>query len=534
MDAENTAQGTARRVADARERCIAAFATVAERLAGVHGGAMTLTAQASDLRALLESGEIAVDPLAPVRETVAALRDAILQARVKDVDAAPLTLASAALDDIGDEARRLSAVAALTLITAQSLGAAGLDEYVMGLRALNGTLAGDAGALEDGLHAVVNARQRAAGSIARATAALEQTTSELAAIADMATTGAASATLADVSRVEDTLRGATGRETRALIAAIQFSDAMAQRLDHVQTLLGMTSGRAEAVGALIAAQLSALAQDGADVCADADAALVRLESTAAVAQAALHAQTDDTGVAVLLRRRRDNIAVAIACEKALGPALAQAAAAADEIEDRMNEALERFSSLGRSAVSINLSAINATLLTTRSGTAKAPLGVLAEAVRDGARLCAVRSDTCRGALEAISARLDPAAFAAFDTALDRFRDAVATCSAQLDAAEAAERTLGRTRVTAAAAADDLATGVQQARQALAAIGPELEALAASGAPMARTAVDAAAVSDLKAVYTMDREREVHAALCNEAPVAAAAPVEMDALDSILF
>ncbi|MGY6634401.1 MAG: hypothetical protein ACXIU8_11755 [Alkalilacustris sp.] len=534
-----------RRVAAARQHCITAFAAVAERLSGVHGDAMALTTQAGALRAMLEQSDLGTDPLADVRAALAGLRTAMDRASANDCDGMPLMQAGSALSAIQTEARRLSAISSLTLIAAQSLGAAGLRDYVEGLRKLKDRLGDDATKLQQGLGSVIGSRQRVAAAIALANGALDRAAIDLAADEGDGAADAAQAALTAVTDLERTLHTATGRETKALIAAIQFSDSMAQRLEHVETILGMAAGREEAVAALVVAQLAAIAEDARAVCATADSALVRLARTAGDTRVALQAQTEGSGVALLLRRQRDSIGRVVACEETLGPALLEAAGAAGEIEGALTEALRRFEALGGSADRITLSAINATLLSARTGSAKGPLAVLAEAVREGAQVCTQRADICRGAMAVLADSLDAQAFAAFGTAMEGFRTAVTACTAQLDAAEAAERGLGAIRMEVSAAADSLAAAAADARRALAAIGPQLAALADAGTGPAAGSVDPEQLRSILGIYTMDREREVHAALCNE-PVSvpagrpgpasepAAGTGEDDPLAAILF
>jgi len=537
MENGKEADAAARRVAAARQSCVARFGRVAERLSDVHGSAVALTAQAADLRGLLETGRLDMDPLAGVRDAVSALQEAVRRGQLTTLDETSLTRARTALEILLREARRLAVVATQTRVTAESLRVGTLAEYIEGLHRLRQTLRQDATGLAEGLEAVVAAHRRLGRATQHASEALDRARRDLSTEAGVVAALEVKDARAAVVTLEDALRIATGSETRGLIEAIQFCDAMSQRLQHVEAMLGAARGRERAVAALAAAQLRALAEDAEAVCGAADGSLARLASVAGEARSTLLAQAGDGGLARLLRQQRDSIDLAAACESTLSPALAEAAAAAVEIEERLQEAVRLFANLGTSATMINLSAINATLLLSQSASVRAPLAVLAGSVRESAHNCACGSDMCRRAMETLSCGLDPSAFADFDTALVGYREAVADCTAQVTAAEAAERRLAQIRAAVAGAAESLVATAGQARDALAAVVPELTALSAIVAHDGEAPVDAGALRDLAGLYTMQRERDVHAVLCGEAVAGPEATQPADADDllaGILF
>jgi hypothetical protein len=532
------------RAGASRARCVAAFATAAERLAEVHGNASALSGQLRSLMELVAGDRDDQTTLKAVREAAHELRAAIQQ-RADDDGARSVIEARAALGDIEAEARRLAAVAALTQITAQSLAAFGLNDYVAGLRSLNGALADDAEALNDGVESLSRARSRAKAAMARASSGLAQAIVELerAQPAPNEIAAAMAATRRNIADAEASMSDAIARETTALIAAIQFSDSMAQRLEHIETMLGMTQGREAAVGSLAAAQLRALHADACKTCDAADAALQRIALAATRANDAFRGDGGEGSADAIMRRRRAGLQKALACDAELAPALSEAQQAAAEIRDRLSEALSRFANLGRSAAEINLSAINATLLTARSGTAKAPLGVLSEAVREGARACATRSKDCNAALAALSEGLDEGRLVAVQTSMNGFHAAVRACEADLAEAEQAASQLALMRDAASDAADALGAAVGVARRALAQVPPVLGEAAAFGAELDGGSTEGVDLSDIDAIYTMDRERDVHAGVVGviamaRPAVAPAAPAPADvgdvSLDSILF
>lgn len=530
--------GAVTAAAAARAACDPAFEALTDRLGAVQRAMGALSRQAGALAELLAAPDGAADPAKAVAEAAGALDVALARTATAEEVAAPVTAALAALEDVGREARMLDAVASLTQVTAQSLGAAGLEGYVAGLRAQIAALAGDARALDAGVRAIAAARA-GAGRAGRSARAAVVAAARAVETARESSAGLAEAAAAFRGRISDEAAAATDAaqvETAALIAGVQFADELAQRLDHVGAILDGAMGREPDAAALAAAQLRALADDGAAVCDRAADALARLETLGSRLAAAVGSSDGRDPAAALLTGRRAALAAASAREAETTSALAEVEDLAGRIAATVAGADARFAGLERSAAAINLAAINATLLTARSGAARAALGVLAEAVRDSAHASTERSRICRGAIAALSAGVE--AIGADEAAASAavFRAALADSAAALDAADADASALGLLRDGAADAASRLADAACGGRNALDAVRDALIALNRAAdmqaAPGARG--DAAALACFEPIYTMDRERAVHAAVAGaprDLPAPSQAPAE---LDSILF
>jgi len=519
--------------------CGVAFEALADRLGDVQRGVSGLLRQTADLAALLQAEGDAPDPAAAVLGAARGLIDLL----ATDAPAAAGYGAAAAeardaLSRIDGEARALGAVSSLTLITARSLNAPGLEDYIRTLRGFIEGLAADARALDEGVCAVTDSRLDAREAAALALRALNQSVDVLdasgpSAEATARETAALRAQLAAEARdAADIAR----RETKALIAGVQFADEFAQRLAHVETIV---EDGGPGTRALAAAQISALAEDAESVCDAAVEALDRLDLLGAELRAGFGEGGGEGPVAAAVRARRATMEAAQSREAEMVAALDKVAAAADAISISIGAAESRFAGLGRSASSIKHAAINATLLTARSGPARAALGVLAEAVHASAVVAGRQSVACRRAIGNLSEGFDSARVAATVASAAEFRAAMATCASALDAADAALSSLKQMRDSAAEAAAVLVEAVRRCRSAVSRVRAtqgDLRAMAGTSAP-ASGMEDLTALGRFEPLYSMERERAVHRALIGSFAPLADAPAKQsaeDAADSILF
>ncbi|AMY70952.1 hypothetical protein [Frigidibacter mobilis] len=522
-----------------RAACGAAFETLADRLGDVQRGVGGLLRQTADLSALLNADSGGPDPAAAVLSAARGLIDLLgMDAPVAAGYGAAAAEARDSLSRIDGEARALGAVSSLTLITARSLNAPGLEDYIRTLRGFIEGLAADARALDAGVCAVTDSRLEARDAAALALRALNQSVIALDAGGPSAETTARE-TAALRTRLAAQARDAADiarRETKALIAGVQFADEFAQRLAHVEAI--MDDG-APGTAALAAVQISALAEDAEAVCDVAARALDRLDALGAELRAGFGEGGGEGPVAAAVRARRAAMQAAQSREAEMVAALDKVAAAADAISASIGAAESRFAGLGRSAASIKHAAINATLLTARSGPARAALGVLAEAVHASAVVAGRQSVVCRRAIGNLSEGFDSARVAATVASAAEFRAAMATCASALDTADAALSNLTKMRDRAAEAAAVLVEAVRRCRSAVErvrATQSDLRAMAGASAPAAERE-DLSTLGRFEELYTMERERAVHRLLTGSAAPPIDAPAKLsaeDAADSILF
>ena len=519
--------------------CGVAFEALADRLGDVQRGVGGLLRQTNELAALLNADSATPDPAAAVLSAARALIDLLAaDTPVAAGYGAAAAEARDALSRIDGEARALGAVSSLTLITARSLNAPGLEDYIRTLRGFIEGLAADARALDEGVCAVTDSRLEAREAAALALRALNQSVVALDASgpsseATARETAALHTKLAAEARdAADTAR----RETKALIAGVQFADEFAQRLAHVEAIL---EDGGPGTPVLASMQIAAIAGDAESVCDAAEGALDRLELLGGELRAGFGEGSGEGPVAAAVRARRAAMEAAQSREAEMVAALDKVAAAADAISTSIGAAESRFAGLGRSASSIKHSAINATLLTARSGPARAALGVLAEAVHASAVVAGRQSVACRRAIGNLSEGFDSARVAATVASAAEFRAAMATCASALDTADVALSSLTQMRDSAAEAAAVLVEAVRRCRSAVARVRAtqgDLRAMAGTNAADAKLE-DLSVLSRFEALYTMERERDVHRALTGSSAASADAPAKLsakDAADAILF
>lgn len=524
-------------IAGVRADCVSAFAGLGERLGDVRQGLDGVGAQVAglgDLLGALGAGAEAGDSItAACQDLCAALEDTHVALARTDVTHAIRT-AIEALGSIERQAKHLTAVSSITCVTARSTGAESLGDYVVSLRQMTDDLARAVRGLHQGLGAIHHAHASVLGSIdasARCVRAAMERIERLAATARPAESDRG----ALQERFEtgaSTLAEATRRETAALITAMQFSDSLAQRLEHVEEIIAGTTGRERAGRALAAAQITALAEDATATLNDLSAVLARLSDAGASAAEAVSAR-DGLQVEALLHTRRADLAEGTALQALVVPSLSEAQAGADRIQQQIDQARQGYKRLMETAVGVNLSAINATLLTARGGAARAAMAVLSESVRGSARDCADHTGQCRAAMEVLESAVKDARFPMVSAAGQTLRAAIGGCATALDAAEGDLARLASMRDMAGTSAAALIGAIGAGEASLARVAPAIDMLHEAARTLAASpppsAAELAALTDMEPLYTMPCEREVHARLCGT-PMAEPVAAKQDLCD----
>ncbi len=534
---------------------VATFATLMEDLGSIRGLQGEIAKQLDDFAAILEgtpsSGEgiLALpDHLRAMRSGLACLAEAT-QERVTGDDPAAACSAVSILARCG---RTLSAVATLSRTTAAAAGIGTLDRYLDALAATGNEIGQAAQEVQGDLDWLV----------IRATSTLEQCRNGTRALDRL--TPHIERRVAELGRMtaEDRRRaieladsarscGTQGRAMlRGFISAMQFSDRLAQRLDHVARILSHDDSR---LHRLAAAQLESLAGDVASVVedvrmtmdgvarlADEGARLLNTAEVAASARASLEARAGlvDTALTELAPLR---------------DLVASAEGEARHVRDTADTAGAAFRRLSVRARDLSHHSINATLVAARSGDARGPLSALSSEVRSVA--ARALDAVCEGE-QRMGAIAQMAAGAEATVS-----DAGGGLRGALDAARAeAERDAERLpRIEAAAraatdAADRLRLLLSRGRERLSGLadtGADIAGLAqhlAARAP--EPPPDTATLSDIFAMYTMEEERAVHRDVCPasaepsaqshadgataDAALAERAPADGDDIDALLF
>ncbi len=473
--------------------------------------------------------------LAELRTSLAAWTDAGTEERLS----AALSEAQLAMDQLRREAAQLSAIASMTAITAAGAGVSGMSAYVHSLRGMTAAMHKNAQAVAERLASLGLARQAATETALKADGALRLSEASLAGEADelAETLGKSEAVRSRLDRSARALADEVAKETGALITSIQFSDSFAQRLEHVCSMLEHAGGREAAVATLAAEQLRSLAGDGHQSETDLKMALGRLERLSA------RAREEFRGQGLLARdlvgSLRAALADAVDSRATSAPAIEASTSAALEMRRDIEEVEQRFRSLSGTTEAINLSAINAGLMTARAEAAREALGVLSDSVRQSAGVCSVQIEACRKALSVLSGALGSRVVGEIQAAAGAFFGGLDTCSASLataferesglvmaqdgvsDAAETISRII-REKGPALDAAGDVANGLQRLAEEITSRFP--------GRPQSWPDLE-----DIFATYTMSRERDVHDRLLGRSDRQdGSAPKPETSLDDILF
>ena len=526
-----------------------AFACLAERLSDVRGAMTDLEERLRDLASVLSdqrrSDEVIESVAAAAERMRRTVRQASSAATDENIDRAARK-AQSALTEIRGRLAGLNAVTTLSKVTARSLDVPGFDTYSDRLRALIGTLHDEA----QGLDLTVQQldRQRAVAGRILATAAT---------VFDGVVGG-----LADSSRARQEIGGAmaasqdelaglilrmpqiAGRETVALVAAMQFADRLAQRLEHVQVLMSLVPERGQNGAALAAAQIDALAAEIRVTSGDVESSLSRLAGVAGSAGAALSGDGQDgrsSGAASAIALNRKILSdLSEGTADALA-AIVGAAEEGDQVRVLADTAAARLDRMVEAADEINLAAINASLLARCGDDRERALQVLSFDVRHQAQSCAQVTAGCRSAIGALADGEDIARMAAVIAEVGVFTGVLKETGTAVDAADSAVEEVERLRVETARSLSRLGDAQQAASDALRTLRSAGADLAEVARALPRTLASGHDdLADLMDIYTMESEREVHRRLFGmkaeavppDVPVADAAPE--DVLASVLF
>ncbi|WP_148043709.1 hypothetical protein [Paracoccus methylarcula] len=439
-----------------------------------------------------------------------------------------------AVETLRRECRQLNAIASMTRVTGYSLDIDAIEDYIVTLRGMIERLSSTTMAVQEGLVSIGTAVRQATGQLGTAASCArmamdaqrqERTVPEMEAVCGSAGT------------LAEQLRGSTQSNTAVLMTGIQFSDAFAQRLDHIETILQAADAEPPAA-ALAAAQISALAADASEMLA---ATQVALEQLGTIGQAAADSLTGDTGAqaAQLLAGWRAELDDGHQIERLVAPALEGAMAAVENIDTVIADARGNLETLSSTALEVSLATVNAGLLARRSGSAKSAMDVLSTTVRERADACNELHHRCRSSFGRIDSHTQQADFSQLSAEAGQLSTLIARADADLALASEMFARLEAMQQAARQSAATLQHAVDDGLQLLASLPEliaEIEAHVPKGADAVLAPEDAAMLVPFQSLYTMDREREIHAGLVGETlRSATAAPVaEPQTLDDIFF
>lgn len=316
-----------------------------------------------------------------------------------------------------------------------------------------------------------------------------------------------------------------------LIKAFQFSDSAAQRLEHVEQILAAGQpGSAHA--ALAGAQLQALSDDLDEIVHELDDSLGAIGGIGrSVLDGFAPSQAKMREMLASQSRIEDLFKAATDTAR---PAMERISQQCERLSGEIVEVLARLEALDDIGQAISLAAVNARVKAAHAALAKQELGYIAMAVNESAAQAVQTIAVAVKGMGQLRQQLDALDYPGMAAKLAEMTGVVDAIQATLSAAERrdAEMTEVEAKITATLDSLQSVTLSSQARLAtLPALSRNLAEVAAEIRRGGHGLIDAGQLSGLIPLYTMAREREIHA-LFTGAEVQAEAMTED--LDSILF
>jgi hypothetical protein len=279
-------------------------------------------------------------------------------------------------------------------------------------------------------------------------------------------------------------------------------------MEHIEAL----AARPE-LAALTKAQLEALAEDTQAAIAETGTRVAHLTDLAG--EAAGHFREDGMAADALRKAKVHHAALDTAVKQAASVSRAANVVreGAEVLHRSMQVAREALSSLQGQSEDIGLSAINSLLLARGDELTSKTMSNLASAVGEHARHTTSELAECKRLMERLTEGSDTMASSVV-THAEALDAILANAKADLAAEDvrAADRRAGET--SALQSVTDLERALDDARDAIGALRsvPERLTARAAGLGAAATAPDPATADDVRAIYTMQRERDVHDAV----------------------
>lgn len=341
---------------------------------------------------------------------------------------------------------------------------------------------------------------------------------------------AANTTIQAIQTVRRDFVAETQKHANSMITAFQFSDFFAQRLEHIQHMLGFDNSH---IHMLASAQIGALADDGRAVMSRMDQALNGLERAAGgflnaystLEQETVQSHKKQAEILEIIMYHKDDALIAIDA--------AQVAALRNLKE--ITQSQISFGELRRLSKSIDMAAINARLRSTRLSASQRTMAVLSNAVLESAVGSRNELETCETGLEVVGAVLGEDDASKLSESIRIFVERLEGCQDNLKSANERGAALARTRDDVTQGISTLQVLINDCRAASSGMCDRLDELAALGTSLPHDATDTnwPDMDHIYEVYTMDAERVVHNTLIGRAQPTAAATAAVD-LDDIFF
>lgn len=520
------------RVAALRSEMVGGMASLSERLGTMQ---QLLSAVTSDMRQVvtiqqMQGGKIGRFSLL-LGQIVGIMQD--WEARLNDPSRRLL------LDGISGDLAGLSRIrlffnflATITAIQITREKSVELDSFVEDLKSMPQKIEVELARAQTGVEnfrkaQAAMAHETATGAtvLARAETALAEVSQSL-----LTTEQSAEAASADAARLAQRAIESADAAVVRLVKAFQFSDSAAQRLEHVETILA-AAAPGSCHPALAAAQLQALSEDLSETVRELDDSLGTIAHIGRLVLDGF-APSQERMRQMLGAQSRIQGLFTQATETAR-PAMQRISAQCEGLSVEIDTVLQRLSALDDIGQAISLAAVNARVKAAHAALAKQELGYIAMAVNESAGQAVETIKVAVRGMDKLREQLDALDYPGMAAKLAELTEVVDTIQATLSSAQSRQQEMTAVEHSIGSTMDQLDSVALASRDRLTAL-PDL------AARMARTAseirgqagrVDAGMLAGLIPIYTMAREREVHARLTG---AELAAETLTEDLDSILF
>ncbi len=424
----------------------------------------------------------------------------------------------------------LATITAIQITREKSLE---LSSFVDDLRSMPQKIEVELARAQSGVETFRKAQEAMARDAANGAQVLARAEGELSGVAQslVATEVAAEAASAEAARLAHRAMESAEAAVLRLVRAFQFSDSGAQRLEHVEAILA-AAGPGSAHAALASAQLQALADDLSDTTRELEESLGTIAHIGRLVLEGFgpsHQQMRE----MLAAQSRIQGLFAAATETAR-PAMERISDQCESLSREIAEVLVRLEALDDIGQAISLAAVNARVKAAHAAHAKQELGYIAMAVNESAGQAVGTIAIAVKGMAQLRAQLDALDYPGMAAKLAELTQVVDAIQGTLSAADAREAEMAQVEGAISRTLDALDAVTLATRDKLTALPALAARMAEAAREIGKGAIlrgDAQALSAFVPLYTMAREREVHARFTGEA-----VPEEEVAadLDSILF
>ncbi len=554
------------RVMDARRACVEDLDGVAQLLSQTHSALGELQGVLGDLLSSAGERSLRVDPLVEIDQALAALRqtlDGVAGKLTTDRTLAACRGLSQSTLDTNRTSLEFRMHATLTAITVASMRERNqqLEAYVESLVSIGANLTQISGQVSRRIKRTIAARAEALVEFDEAAADFDALGRALAAnggrvvrpprpqIAAPQVTGApapdeapASELDAAASRLEVQTRSELGR----LVEMLQFTDAFAQRSAHVAKALKRAeqapAARAKAIYGVCLAQSEDMLAEMRRTCTGLVGSLQSFAAEAQAARAIFDRKVQSGDLKEVLAARARSLDLAIRNVRRIAPRFDAIAAKTNDIIGASLEIRTSLDDLATTSGEIMLASVNAGLIASRMSAAGGPLAILAATAQAQSQGSSAQIRETMAHFHTLIATVDDVDIPGLRAALDGFSDTAERLNTE--ARQVLEKTMSLDATSDRVAhilgtieeiAEIVGTRLETVQETLGVFEQALQAVRVKAewielAPEDRGEVD---LSDLRALYTMQVERDIHDRALGLEPEPAPEPASAD-LDDILF